>query len=255
MSRIVGLYQQLLKRNLEHFFPEAVLEPAGDRSIIGLATDEPDRPNYRVEDDAIGLGVELEWLQTRYSFTPSCPCPFLRTERNLIRSTLAVMDRRFRALYDPASAELHSSVFEYATEDQIVAEYLGSTDAWRIPAALEMLRGAALSSYENRRVSTGALLLGTAEDPASPGRVNPPGAPRYNARLAAIKSFHRVCDGVETVYVVDRAGDLAWPVEIKRWADAVQGAEPLAIPCPRQFEPHAKATRSGGHVVVVLTPA
>ena len=36
---------------------------------------------------------------------------------------------------------------------------------------------AALSTYENRRASTGALLLGTDRDPADPDRVNTEGAP------------------------------------------------------------------------------
>ncbi len=255
MSRVLGLYQLLLKRNLEHFFPDATIEPAGDRSMIRLADDGgPARPNFTVEPDPAGLGVDLEWLGTRYSFNPGSPSPFLASERRLIAATLAVMDRRFRALYDRAAVQ-HTAAFEYAAEDQIVAEYLGTPDSWRVPVALEALRVAALSSYENRRVSTGAILLGTDGDPAVPGRANPPGAPRYNARLAAIKSFHRVCDGVRTVYVVDRAGDLAWPVEVSRWADAVQGPGAPEVPCPREFVGHAKATAAGGHVVVILTPA
>ena len=65
--------------------------------------------------------------------------------------------------------------FQYAFEDLIVTEYLDPTDPFRVPAALEALRVAALSTYENRRVSTGALLLGTAHDPAAPGLDQPRG--------------------------------------------------------------------------------
>ena len=36
MSRVLGLYQTLLRRTLEHFFPDAALEPASDRSFIGV---------------------------------------------------------------------------------------------------------------------------------------------------------------------------------------------------------------------------
>jgi hypothetical protein len=82
-------------------------------------------------------------------------------------------------------------MFHYAIEDFIVADDLDAPDSVRVPAALEALRVAALSTYENRRVSTGVLLLGTEGDPAWPDRVNPPGAPKYNVRLSAIKSLHR----------------------------------------------------------------
>ncbi len=74
-------------------------------------------------------------------------------------------------------------------------------------------------------------------------------------RLSAIKSFHRICDGLRTVYVVDSAGDLAWAVDIRRWAEKVQGSEGVEVPCPRAYVSHAKATRTGGHVVLVLTPS
>ena len=33
-SKVVGLYQMLLRRNLEHFFPDALLDLDGDRSFI-----------------------------------------------------------------------------------------------------------------------------------------------------------------------------------------------------------------------------
>lgn len=253
MSRVVGLCQLQMRRHLEHFFPEASLETSSDRSFIRF--DEKNRPSiFRVEDDADGLGVEIELFRTRYQLIPGSPSPFLPSERRLIRATLSVIERRFRAIYDPEGSELGSTL-EFEPEDQIVAEYLGTPQSDRIPAALEALRGAALSTFENRRVSTGALLLGTPEDPAYPGRVNPPGAPRYGIRLSAIKSFHRVCDGVRTLYIVDSSGDLAWPVDIARWADQVQGSAPLEVPCPRAYVSHAKATRSGSHVVVTLTPA
>jgi DNA integrity scanning protein DisA with diadenylate cyclase activity len=74
-------------------------------------------------------------------------------------------------------------------------------------------------------------------------------------RLSAIRSIHRICDGLRTVFLVDRLGDLAWPVDVERWADQVQGHEPLKVPCPRAYVAHAKATREGGHAALVLTPA
>jgi hypothetical protein len=157
-------------------------------------------------------------------------------------------------MFDPKVGP-RSETFHAAIEDSIVTEFIDPPGAFRIPAAIEALRVAALSTYENRRVSTGALLLGTPEDPAMPGWINPEGAPRYNIRLTAIKGFHRLCDGVKTVYLVDRQGDLARAVDINRWADRVHGDGPPDSPCPRPYGGHARATRAGRHVCLVLTPS
>ena len=253
LSKLIGFYQALLRRHVEHFFPDAVLDTGGDRSVIhaeGLA----DRPNHRVIDDSNGLGVEIEWFQTRYLLQPGSPSPFLPAEKRLIETILRLLDRRFRTLFDPKvgprGETIHASI-----EDSIVAEFLDPPGPSRVPAAMEALRVAALSTYENRRVSTGALLLGTTHDPAMPGWTNPEGAPRYNVRLTAIKGFHRLCDGVKTVYLVDRQGDLARAVDIHRWSDRVHGHEPLSTPCPRPYGGHAKATRSDRHLCLVLTPS
>lgn len=253
MSRVVGLYQTLLRRNLENFFPEGILEPAGDRSFIDV---EPPTggANYRFADDPDGFGMEIEWFRTRYLFLPGTPSPFLPSERRLIQSSVRVLDKRFRAMFDPEAMN-REEMFHYALEDFIVADFLDGPDPLRVPVALEALRLGGLSTYENRRLSTGVLLLGTDHDPADAKRVNPPGAPRYGVRLSAIKSIHRICDGLRTLFLVDRQGDLAWPVDITRWSQATQGAAYLTAPCPRRYMHHAKATLTGDHIVLVLSPA
>ena len=252
MSRIVGLYQMMMRRQLEHFFPDAQLELSSDRSEILI---DPSRSGsyFLLHDDPDGLGVVIELFRTRYLLQPGSPSPFLPAERHLIASVMTVLDRRYQFIYDTEATI--DEILEYAIEDQIVAEALDLPGPVRLTSALEALRAAALSTYENQRVSTGELLLGTPEDPAYPGRANPPGAPRFSVRLSALKSFHRVCDGVRTVYVVDRSGELAWPVDLARWTDRVQGPRPLECPGARSFEPHARATVAGDHVVAVLTPA
>ena len=147
---------------------------------------------------------------------------------------MEAIDLRFRGLFNQDLSHRFDR-FQYQTEDLIVADYLNTVGSHRIPAALEALRVAALSTYENRRVSTGALLLGTEHDPAAPAYKNLAGAPTFNARLTAIKGFHRLCDGVRTVFLVDRQGDLARMIDIDRWAEAAQGSEPLVHPCPRLY--------------------
>ncbi|SIN79767.1 DisA checkpoint controller nucleotide-binding [Singulisphaera sp. GP187] len=253
ISKVVGLYQTLLRRSLEHFFPDGILEAAGDRSFIewdGASLEE----HYRVGDDPDGLGVEIEWFRSRYLYLPGSPAPFLPAERHLIEVILEALDLRFRGLFDLEVAN-RIERFHYASEDLILSDYLGGDDHFRIPAALEALRVAALSTYENRRVSLGTLLLGTPYDPAAPEWVNPEGAPRFNTRLTAIKGFHRLCDGVQTLFIVDQQGELTRTVDIGRWAEKVQGSAPLETPCPRAYVNHAKATRSGGHLCLVLTPS
>lgn len=251
-SKVVGLYQMFLRRNLEHFFPDATLDLASDRSFIHWEGIGDDR--FRVSDDPDGLGVEIEWLRTRYVFQPGTPIPFLPSERRLIEIIVAVLDLRFQSLFE-TEATGRAELFQFAFEDIIVGEYVDCPDSARLPTAIEALRVAALSTYENRRVSTGALLLGTDFDPAHPAWKNTQGAPRYSVRLTAIKGFHRLCDGIRTVYLVDRQGDLARAVEVSTWADQAIGVGVGSSPCPRAYCDHARATREGGHVCLVLTPS
>ncbi len=252
ISRVVGLYQTLLRQTLERFFPDAVLDNQGDRSVIDWEGSTRDG-YYRIIDDPDGLSLDIEWLGTRLTFRPESPVPLLHLERRMVESVVQALDLRFRGLFDQDLAD-RLERFQYLTEDLIIADFLRPIGRYRVPAALEALRVAALSTYENRRVSTGALLLGTTYDPTEPDRKNPDGAPRFNARLTAIKGFHRLCDGVRTLFLVDLQGDLIRMTDVEYWSDQAYGNDPVEHPCPRLYVSHAKATRDGGHVCLVLTP-
>ncbi len=252
-SKVVGLYQVFLRRNLEHFFPDAKLDFVGDRNFIDFV-DLLGSDRYRIEDDPDGVGVIIYWLRSRFTFTPGSPTPFLPAERHLIDVIVHTHDQRYLAIFDTEASQ-RAEMFQFASEDFIVAGYLSPPESYRVPTALEALRVAALSTYENRRVSTGALLLGTDDDPADPSWTNIPGAPKYSVRLTAIKGFHRLCDGLKTVYLVDRQGDLARAIDIGEWVDRVHGPGRPASPCPRAYQNHARATRSGEHICLVLTPS
>lgn len=252
ISRVVGLYQTMLRRMLEQFFPDVMLESQGDRSIIDW-DGGPGENHYRIADDSEGLGLEIEWLGTRLNFRPESPVPLLPLERQMVEAVVHALDLRFRSLFDLDPADPLER-FQYVTEDLIVADFLGTPGRFRIPAALEALRVAALSTYENKRVSMGALLLGTDQDPTDPDRRNQEGAPRFNARLTAIKGFHRLCDGVQTLFLVDLQGNLVRMADIAYWAEKAQGSAPPEHPCPRQYLSHAKATAADGHVCLALTP-
>ncbi len=142
ISRIVGVYQMVLRRTLEHFFPDAQLEARGDRSIIDWEGSF-DENYYRLQNDPDGLGVEIDWLGTHLSFLPGNPVPLLPTERRMVEVVVAAIDLRFRGLFNQELSH-RLDRFQYQTEDLIVADYLNAIDHYRIPAALEALRVAAL---------------------------------------------------------------------------------------------------------------
>jgi hypothetical protein len=117
----------------------------------------------------------------------------------------------------------------------------------RISDALEVLRITSLTTYENRRVSTGVLLLGS--DP----RPCPAGAVPYTSDLAAIKSFHRLSDGRRTVFLVNPNGSLVDLVDVRDLARAYDDSN-LPAPSSAAYLSHARATIGGGHMCLVLTP-
>ena len=94
--------------------------------------------------------------------------PLLPSERRLVEVIVEAIDLRFRGLLNKDLSH-RLDRFSYQTEDLIVADYLKAVNPYRVPAVLEALRVAALSTYENRRLSMGAMLLGTDHDPAAPG--------------------------------------------------------------------------------------
>ena len=252
VSKVVGLYQSVMRRTLEHFFPDSILEIQGDRSIIDGDVVMHESA-YRLTDDSDRLAIDIEWRGTRLTFQPGSPVPLFPAERRMIEVIVGTLDGRFRALFDQEFTDRFER-FNYLTEDLIIADFLSTAGPFRIPAALEALRVAALSTYENKRVTTGALLLGTPNDPTTPGRENLQGAPQFNARLTAIKGFHRLCDGARTVFVVDPQGELVRIADINEWAERTQIQRPASHLCPRSYQSHARATMSGGHVCLVLTP-
>ena len=71
------MYQLVLRRTLEHFFPDAQLQVLGDRSIIDW-DGSPDETYYRLNDDPDGLGVEIDWLGSHLAFQPGYPRPCWR---------------------------------------------------------------------------------------------------------------------------------------------------------------------------------
>jgi hypothetical protein len=114
---------------------------------------------------------------------------------------------------------------------------------------------AALSSYENRPISTGVLLLGTSADPCRPGVKLGDGAPAYTESLTSIKSFFRLADGMRTVFLANSEGRVLDLIDIERWGNQACRNQSLQVPCAKAFQAHARATLQHGHICAVLSPS
>src|SRR5262249_35466827 len=118
ISRVVGLYQTFLRRSLEHFFPEAVLD--GESAPSGVNWDgAPPEDHFAVAGDPDGVGLLIDWFRTRYVFQHASPTPFLPAERRLIEIIVQSLDLRFQGMFDPEVAH-RLERFDYALEDVIL---------------------------------------------------------------------------------------------------------------------------------------
>jgi len=104
----------------------------------------------------------------------------------------------------------------------------------RVSEAIEVLRISALSTYEDRRISTGALLFGFQPDACHALPSQPEGALPYSSELTSIRSFHRICDGLRTVAWVDREGLMVELVHVTEWARPFADFE-LPVPSARRL--------------------
>jgi hypothetical protein len=72
--------------------------------------------------------------------------------------------------------------------------------------------------------------------------------------LTAVKSFYRVCDGVKTLFLVNRNSLVLDIVELDRWGRAQAAGPDLEVTCPAPYRPHALATAGNRNICVVLSP-
>jgi hypothetical protein len=57
------------------------------------------------------------------------------------------------------------------------------------------------------------------------------------------------------LFLIDRAGELVRVIDIERWVQQVAERKVLPAPCPRPYVSHARATETGEHVAIILTPS
>ncbi len=241
-----ALHHQLLRRAVSHFFPGATL------TISGPASARLQRA------PAAARQVQFACAGSQ------CECrrdhPFSRSERRLLHTLASVISRRVFEFLHPSGGEWAAPVDGGLPEDRFVAEFLvsgvfpGATAATAGPLrdAIEVLRLVSVTSYENRKVTTGVLLdfdgrAGRAHEIVP--RDSPP--VRFDPSLATIKSLPRWCDGLRTVGLVDPSGYLSAVADIREEA---AGAGPLVHPSADRYEPHARATLDGHRIGLTLTP-
>jgi len=86
----------------------------------------------------------------------------------------AVLDSRYKMIADTDRAEKRFELFRGLPEDRYVSVFIDgdpyAQEIWqgpdRVEDTIEVLRTSSLSTYENRRISTGAMLFGKYPDPA-----------------------------------------------------------------------------------------
>src|SRR5437899_2814049 len=193
---IDGLYGKLVEGGINYFFPSANLQAIE----TGL---EPAACGMTNSSDQTSL--DLCWLGSRYSLTRNEP--FSTEELKLLKGIGAVLDSRYRTIADTDRVEKRFELFRGLPEDRYVSACIDgdpyAQEIWqgpdRVEDTIEVLRTSSLSTYENRRISTGALLFGKYPDPCHEPPVTPVGALRYSPAVTSIRSFYRLCGGLLVV--------------------------------------------------------
>lgn len=246
------LYREFLQNAIRYFFPGA--------SLDRISTTRDGLPSLL---GAIPSGgqVEFEWMDAGYSL--SFTACLSDHERRLLRSIGMVLSARYQLLTDDALAARSFQLFRGVPEDRYVSAFLDpnphtSAEAVaslpdRVADAIEVLRTSSMSTYENRRIATGVLIFGSQPDPFHPLPIAPPGAVRYSHVLTSIRSFHRLCDGLQTLALVDEEGRLAQLIDINQWAEPYRDM-PLPVPTSTSYIAHCRATLCGGNACLILSP-
>ena len=253
-----AFYEGVLQSALRQFFRRASLE-------IEPGAAGADRP-LTIEHSVEPSALSISWGGTRYALRmPGHGGAFTPHQIRMARAIVAVIGARYRAILNPELAAHRGELFRGPIEDRYVGAFFDERPyasdraepvVDRIASIIEMLRGAALSSYENRPISTGVLLLGGDYDPCRPavsGLREP--TPSYMHSLLSIKSFYRLADGVRTIFLSDAEGRLLDIIDIDRWSRQLCPDAILDVPGSKAYQAHARATLEQRGVCVVLSPS
>jgi hypothetical protein len=252
-----ALYDSVLQSALRQFFERASLDTE-------VTPSQSSDGRLSIEPSANPAALIIRWFGTRYTLRVPPRWPFTAHEVRLAQAIGAVLAARYSAILNPRIIAERNDLFRGMIEDRYVGAFLDhrpyaiearEAKADRIASVIELLRVAALSSYENRPISTGVVLLGTSTDPCRPEAPPAASAPSYTESTTAIKSLFRLSDGVRTVFLANSEGRLLDIIDIERWASQMSRHQTLQVPCAKAYQPHARATLQQGHVCAVLSPS
>ncbi|MDQ3170636.1 MAG: hypothetical protein M3Q55_10910 [Acidobacteriota bacterium] len=255
VSAAAALYDSMLQRALQQFFSRAALETEVVPAQAGSS-------EMAIEPTGDASAIVVTWFEFRHTLRVAPERPFTPDEVRFARGIVSVLDARYRAIFDPALMAERLDLFRGAVEDRYIGaflddvpytlEHIGRADV--IAQAVEVLRVAALSRYENREISSGVLLLDTATDPAR-GACRTKPTLDYAEGLTSVKSFYRLSDGLHTAFLVNRDGKVLDIVDVDEW-DARAGVRgTLDVPVARPYQAHARATEGNHHISIILTPS
>jgi hypothetical protein len=251
-------YDSLLQSALRQFFERATVEVqpvgGGGAGESGLA----------IEPSANPGAIIIRWFGMRYTLRVPGRWVFTAHEVRLAQAIGSVLAARYQAIVTPRIIAERGELFRGAIEDRYVGAFLDprvyaiddrEARADRIAAIIELLRVAALSSYENRPISTGVLLLGTTQDPLRHHAASRTFGNWTTEALTSIKSFFRLADGMRTVFLANAEGRLLDIIDIERWGRQAGTPRTVDVPGAKTYEAHARATMTHGHVCAVLSPS
>ena len=246
-----ALYGELLDNGIRYFFPDFRLEP-----VSRISSQE-----FELSYDPTQPRLDLQWLGQKYAVSP-LPRPLTIQEIKLISSIGSVLSARYMALSNTTLAARAFQLFRGLPEDRYVSSFLdpalyGSLESLthntdRIANAIEVLRIAASTTYENRRIATGALLLGA--DNSAFGMSDIEERLPYTTSLTRAISFHRLCDGLQTLALIDAKGRLTELIDVQEWTKTHRDLD-LPVPPVARYEAHCRATLERGCVCLLLSPA
>ena len=151
------LYGQLLEHGVQYFLPSSRLENCGSLPNPGAAF---------VFHPRSDTGLRFQWLSHEYELTAPVG-QFTEHQERLLNAIGRALAARFQILIDPRTAAQAPAIFSGLLEDRFVSAFLetgnfesamglaAATD--RVSQAIEVLRISALSTYEDKRISSGAL--------------------------------------------------------------------------------------------------
>ena len=163
-------YDSVLQSALRQFFERASLDTEVTPSVSSDG-------RLSIEPSANPAALIIRWFGTRYTLRVPGRWAFTAHEVRLAQAIGAVLAARYSAILNPRIIAERNDLFRGMIEDRYVGSFLDhrpyaiearEARADRIASVIELLRVAALSSYENRPISTGVLLLGTSNDPCRP---------------------------------------------------------------------------------------